>query len=125
MPALLSIGTMLGGFVVVATSIGLPTAAGWIAFGVSIALAAAGVALGAVGMCGTHIFAVVGGSITALATWTVVASAGVFETATVRWVALGSGVGYVVESLVALIAHELSPGRVVHVLEVRGDPARS
>jgi hypothetical protein len=122
-PALLSIGIMLGGFVVVATSIGLPTAAGWIAFGISIALAGAGLALGAVGTCGTHIFAVVGGSITALATWTVVASA-FFETATVRWVALGSGVGYVVESLVALIAHELSPARVVHVLEVRGNPAR-
>jgi len=116
---------MLGGFVVVATSIGLPRAAGWIAFGISIALAGAGVALGMLGAYGTHIFAVVGASITALATWTVVASAGIFETATLRWVALGSGLGYVLESLVALIAHELSPGRVVHVLEVRSSPARS
>ena len=58
-----------------------------------------------------------------LACWTIVATAGTFAASTARWVAFGSGFGYMLGGLVLLAIHELRPGRVVHVIEVRELPA--
>ena len=119
-PAALALTAMLSGFVLVSTSVGLQAAARWIGLGVSIMVAATGVGLAVLRVRHRRIvFAVAGWAIVALAIWTIVASAGPFDPQTARWIVLGSGIGYVLEALVALVAHELSPGRVVHVLEVR------
>ena len=119
-PAALALGAMLSGFLIVTMSVGLPEAARWIALGMSIVVLGTGI-----GLCVLKVrhrravFAGAGWAIIALSGWTIIASAVPFETETARWIVLGSGIGYIVESVVALAAHELSPGRIVHVLEVR------
>jgi hypothetical protein len=120
-PAALALAAMLSGFVLVSTSVGLQAAARWIGLGVSIVVAGTGIGLAVLRVRHRRIvFSVAGWAIVVLAIWTIVASSGPFDPQTARWLVLGSGIGYVVEALVALVAHELSPGRVVHVLEVRG-----
>ena len=119
-PAGLALGAMICGFITVSMSIGLPEAARWVGLGFSIVVFATGVGLALLRVRHRRaVFVAAGWAIAALATWTIVASALPFDHQTARWVILGSGIGYVLESIVALVAHELSPGRVVHVLEVR------
>jgi hypothetical protein len=116
----LALAAMLSGFVLVTTAVGLPHAARWIGLGLSIVVAGTGMGLALLNVRERRVvFAVAGWAIVALAGWTIVASAGPFDAETARWVVIGSGIGYIVEAVVALIAHELSPTRVVHVLEVR------
>ncbi len=124
-PAALALVAMLSGVVVVTMGVGLPLAARWIGLGVSVIVAGTGIGLVVL----THrqrrvVFAAAGWAIIALAAWTIVASAVPFDPDTARWVVVGSGIGYIVEATVALIAHELSPNRVVHVLEVRHGTSR-
>ena len=120
-PAALALGAMLSGFLVVTISVGLPTAARWIGLGVSVVAFGTGAGLALLKVRHRRpVFAAAGWAIIALSGWTIIASAVPFDTQTARWVVLGSGIGYVVEAIIALVAHELSPYRVVHVLEVRG-----
>lgn len=124
-PALLSIVVLVGAVVVVAVAIGVAEAAAWVAFGVSIATVVAGVTLALVARRQRRLaLAFLGILIAGLAAWTVIATAGVFGDEVTRWIAFGSGVGYIVAAIGALGVHELNPARVVHVLEVRGDAAR-
>lgn len=124
-PALLSIVVLVGAFVVVAIAIGVSTAAAWVAFGISIVTAMAGVALAIVALRQQRrVIAWLGALLTGLATWTVIATAGFFSVAVERWIAFGSGIGYAIAAVGALGVHELNPARVVHVLEVRGNAAR-
>jgi hypothetical protein len=111
---------MLSGFLIVTLSVGLPAAARWIGLGVSMVVFATGVGLALLKVHHRRaVFTAAGWALVALSAWTIVASAVPFDSQTARWVVLGSGIGYVVEAIVALVAHELSPDRVTHVLEVR------
>jgi hypothetical protein len=125
-PPILSVAVLVGAFIVVAIAIGVAHAAAWVGFGISLATALAGVILVAVARRHRlRALAWVGSAITGLAGWTVVATAGIFSAGTERWIAFASGLGYIVAALGALGIHEASSSRVVHVLEVRGDPART
>jgi predicted membrane channel-forming protein YqfA (hemolysin III family) len=122
-PALLAIVVLVGAIIVVAIAIGVASAAAWVAFGISIATAAAGIALAVVArLQRRRVLAWFGALIAGLAGWTVIATTGLFSEAVARWIAFGSGIGYIVAALGALGVHELSPPRMVHVLEVRGEP---
>ena len=120
--ALLAI-VLVGALVVVAIAVGVASAAPWVAFGISLATAVAGIGLALVARRGPLVW--IGAGIAGLAGWTVIATTGIFSTGTARWIAFGSGLGYFFAALGAIGIHGASPARVVHVLEVRGDPARS
>jgi hypothetical protein len=125
-PAALALGAMVSGFLIVTLSVGLPAVARWIGLGVSIVVFATGVGLALLKIHYRRtVFTAAGWALVLLSAWTIVASAVPFDPQTARWVVLGSGIGYVVEAIVALVAHELSPGRVIHVLEVREGTAVS
>jgi hypothetical protein len=109
---------LLLGFLVVACCIAFRGAA--VAFGISIAIAVAGAtALVAFWGRGPRTDAAVALVVSALAAWTIVATAWTFPPGSARWIAFGSGVGYILAGLVALVVHEVRTVRVVHVLEVR------
>jgi hypothetical protein len=124
-PAALALGAMVSGFLIVTLSVGIPALARWIGLGVSIVVFGTGLGLTLVKIRHRRaVFTAAGWALVALSAWTIVASAMPFHPQTARWVVLGSGIGYVVEAIVALVAHELSPGRVIHVLEVREGAGR-
>jgi hypothetical protein len=124
--ALMALAMLIAGGVVAMTALGLePTASTFVGMGISVAvgLLAAAVATFAL-RCARPGYVALGTTAAALALWTVIATTGTFAVTTARWVAFGSGLGYVVHAVAILIAHELSPRRVVHVLEVRKLSAR-
>jgi hypothetical protein len=124
-PVLLAILVLVGAIVDVAIAIGVAAAVAWVAFGISIATAVAGVALALVARGQQRqLLTWLGAVLAGLAGWTVIATAGVFSAAVERWIAFGSGIGYIAAAIGMIGLHELNPPRIVHVLEVRGDPAR-
>ena len=117
---------LAGCFVVMATSASFhPRTSSWIAFGFSVGVELATVptiviAARRPGRWYALTCALTGG----LACWTIVATAGAFAATTARWIAFGSGFGYMLGGLIMLAIHELRRERVIHVLEVRELPAR-
>lgn len=109
---------LLLGFLVVACCIAFKGAV--VAFGISIAVAVVAVtALMAFWGRGPRVDAVVALTVCALAAWTIVATAWTFPPGAARWIAFGSGLGYMLAGVVALVVNELRTVRVVHVLDVR------
>jgi hypothetical protein len=107
---------LAGGFMVVASQAFAASAVGWITFGVALGILAM-LALcqidGTRGMLQRSLDATGG----ILGIWTVVASI-VFTGATLTWLSLGEGIGFMGLALAGLIMHELKTERVVHSLAV-------
>lgn len=97
-----------------------------IGFAVSIVVCCAGVAMAFLGWWRRRLkFELGGAAITVVAVWTIVAASGTFADATARWIAFGSGIGYMALGLAVLVVYEASVERVVHLLEVRELPRGS
>lgn len=109
---------LLTGSLLVACCIAFAGAA--VPFGVSIGLAAAAaLTLPGSWRSDTQAAAVVLLLTFTLAIWTIVATAWTFAPGAARWIAFGSGVGFMALGVAALVLHELRTVRVVHVLEIR------
>lgn len=119
--ALHALVLVLAGSLIASAASGLhPVAAGAIGFGVSIALDLLTVSMLYVSLRhGARACALVCAGSVAYATWTVIATAGPFAAGTARWLAFAGGIVYMFAGAILLVLHELSPNRVVHVLEVR------
>jgi hypothetical protein len=112
---------LAGGFVVAASQAFTSNVTGWLAFAVGVGVLAV---LGVVqvdelrGLSQRALDAAAG----SLAIWTIAASV-VFTDATLRWLSLGEGLGFVVVSLAGLFSHELSSERIVRA--IRSVPAEA
>src|SRR5438270_11507761 len=124
---LLAVALLLTGCLIVSgTSAFPPVVTAKIGFGTSIPIAIAALAVFTVARRYRKLaFAATCGTVCTLATWTIIATAWTFSAATARWIAFGSGLGYMLAGVVMIFVHDMSPERVVHLLEVRRLPARS
>jgi hypothetical protein len=106
-----------GAFVAVASQAFGATTAGWIAFGVGIAVLL-GLGLSQLDRSRGLVQRALDGLTALLAIWTVVASV-VFTGAALSWLTLGEAIGLFLFAAVGLLAHELSQEGVVVNLRAR------
>ncbi|MCA1218148.1 hypothetical protein [Streptomyces sp. 8L] len=114
--ALNSFAVLAGGFLAVSAMTFTAPVAGWLGFGVSTAVALAGVA----GLVLAHRTSAKAGHgvLAAVGLWSLVASL-VFTGGALTWLVFAGGAAFAAVALADLTAHELSTERVVHSLEVR------
>lgn len=109
-----------GGFLVVASTAFADPVVKWVGFGIG-ALAFV-VGAGMATLIRDPAQRAIGGLVTILAAWTIVASL-VFALGTVVALMFASALGFVGLAIIGLTAHELRTERVVHSLEVSTAPA--
>jgi hypothetical protein len=114
--ALNTFAVLAGGFLAVSAMTFTAPVVGWLGFGVSTAVAVAGIA-GLV--LARRVSAKAGhGVLAAVGLWSLIAAL-VFSGGAMTWLVFAAGAAFVAAGLGDLTAHELSTERVVHSLEVR------
>jgi len=108
---------LAGAFLVTATFAFGPSTVVALGFGISIAVVLVGLAMAYFGYTG-HTrpeeqigLGVLGLLTAALAAWTVLATTGIFDNETARWLVFASGLGHVALALAGIITHEAVTGR--------------
>jgi hypothetical protein len=108
---------LAGAFLVTATFAFEPSTVVAIGFGVSIAVVLVGLAMAYFGYTGRTRpdeqigLGLLGILTAALAAWTVLATTGIFDNETARWLVFASGLGHVALALAGIITHEAVVGR--------------
>lgn len=116
-----NLALMLGaGFLVVATQAFAPGTVMWLTFAIAIGATLIGTWM-IFGPARTGYQRVIGGLVSVLGAWTIVASL-VFAPATVLWLGFASALGFVALGVSGLTIHELTTERVVHSIEVEHAP---